>query len=491
MITKFIKDFLKYIPSIIIPGIIGFISIPVLTHFFSPQDYGNYTLILAIIGAVSMLTSWVYLSIVRYNIVYEKEGSSGYFYSNIIKLTVFSAIIIIILYLFFIYLFKNIYTYNFKTLLLVASPILFFSIIFESFKQFFRARNKPEFYSIFESANKVAAFLAGIIFVYFLKTGVVGLLYGAIVSYILIFPWAFIFSKRGTNLRDFNNSKISKRFFLEIAYYGIPLMFSNFATWVLSLSDRFIINYFFTTREVGIYSASYKIAEYTVSVIIMLVVFAGTPLLINTWEKEGVEKCRELNMKITRFFLITTFPLSVFLSIFAKNIVMMLTSKDYLEGYKIIPIIIAGVFLLGLQQRFYAGFFFYKKTNLITYSLVLAAVLNVVLNIFFVPRFGYLAAAVTTLIAYSASFVLVVVSSLKLFKWEFPFKTFIKAAFSSAAMGFAIYFINKYVKTTPVISLIYGVLISLVIYFVLLFLTKELKLRNFYFPSIFKKTKKE
>jgi O-antigen/teichoic acid export membrane protein len=490
MIGKFLKDFLKYSPSIIIPGIIGFISIPVLTHFFNPLDYGNYILAMAIIGAVSILASWVSLSVVRYNVAYEKEGRPGYFYSLIVKLTVYSAIIISSIYLLAIYLLKNNYDPDFKILLMLSAPVLFFSILFESLKQFFRARNKSAFYSFFEAANKVGAFLAGIAVIYFLKTGIKGLFYGAICIYILILPWVFYFSKQGATLKDFNNSKISKDFFSEIAHYGVPLMLSSIAAWVLSLSDRFIINYYFTAREVGIYSAGYKIAEYTVSVIIMLAVFAGTPLLISTWEKEGYEKSRDLNIKITRFFLLTTVPLSVFLSISSKNIVMMLTSKDYLESYRIIPVIVAGVFLLGLQQRFYAGFYFYKKTKFITFSLALAAALNVILNIIFVPRFGYASAAVTTLFSYLASMVMIVISSIKLFKWKFPFKTLLNTAFSSIIMGLAVYFCNKYIHIAPVISLILGILLSMPIYLSALLLMREFKISNLHLISRLKNLKK-
>jgi O-antigen/teichoic acid export membrane protein len=491
MIDKFLKDFLKYSPSIIIPGIIGFISIPVLTHFFNPLEYGNYVLVQAIIGVVTIFAGWIHFSIVRFNAIYEKEGNSGFFYAVILKLTFLSAIFITAIYLLLIYFLKDDFSVDFKYLLFAASAVLFFSILFESFKQFLRAQNKPGIYSFLESISKVTAFLIGILLIYFLKTGIIGMLYGVTAAYILIFPAIFLFSRYRNTTYDFKNSRITKKFLVETSKYGLPLMFSYFLTWVLSLSDRFIIEHYYTAKEVGIYSASYKIAEYSVSVIIMLIVFSGTPLLINTWEREGHEKSRDLNIKITRFFLLATIPLSVFISIYSKNIVSILTAKDYTEGYRIIPVIIAGVFLLGLQERFYPAFYFFKKTNFIIYSLILAAFINILLNFIFVPRFGYLAAAMNTLFAYVISMIMIVILSLKLFKWKFPFKTLLKTVISSVVMGFAAYFCNKYIPISPVLSVILGILLSILIYTGVLFLTKELKKSNFHFISGLKNLKKK
>lgn len=55
MIKDLVKDMTKYLPSKIIGGIIGFISIPIITHLFSPTDYGNYSLVLVAVGVLVLL----------------------------------------------------------------------------------------------------------------------------------------------------------------------------------------------------------------------------------------------------------------------------------------------------------------------------------------------------------------------------------------------------------------------------------------------------
>jgi O-antigen/teichoic acid export membrane protein len=66
MDEHFIKDMVKYSPAQIVPGIVGFVSIPIITRLFSPQDYGNYSLAIAAVMVLTTLLGWVPVSIIRF-----------------------------------------------------------------------------------------------------------------------------------------------------------------------------------------------------------------------------------------------------------------------------------------------------------------------------------------------------------------------------------------------------------------------------------------
>ena len=55
MIKDLVKDIVKHLPSKIVPGIVGFINVPIVTRLFSPDEFGNYSLVLA---TVSISTSY-------------------------------------------------------------------------------------------------------------------------------------------------------------------------------------------------------------------------------------------------------------------------------------------------------------------------------------------------------------------------------------------------------------------------------------------------
>ncbi len=62
----FLKDLLKYLPAQIAPGIIGFVSIPVVTRLFPPAEYGLYNLAMATVMILTTLLGWLPMSIIRY-----------------------------------------------------------------------------------------------------------------------------------------------------------------------------------------------------------------------------------------------------------------------------------------------------------------------------------------------------------------------------------------------------------------------------------------
>ena len=54
MSRTLVRDMAIYLPAQVVPAVVAFFSIPILTHFFPPADYGDYVLVL---GAVAVLTT--------------------------------------------------------------------------------------------------------------------------------------------------------------------------------------------------------------------------------------------------------------------------------------------------------------------------------------------------------------------------------------------------------------------------------------------------
>ena len=71
---------------------------------------------------------------------------------------------------------------------------------------------------------------------------------------------------------------------------AFPLVIGNLAAWILSVSDRYILEIFQGSEEVGIYSASYNISERSIMLITALFMLASGPISIHIWEKESKEK---------------------------------------------------------------------------------------------------------------------------------------------------------------------------------------------------------
>lgn len=472
MIKDLLKDMSKYLPAQIIPGVVGFISIPIVTRLFSPGDYGNYSLVLATVAILSLLVGWLSMSIIRFYPVFERDGKLDYFYGNIVKLFFISILIISVIFCGVLLTVKQLLSNQLYKLGYIGLILFVFTSLFNTLQHFLRSKRQVSWYSAFAIWKSVASIGLGLLLIVVFDFGIDGLLWGGSLSLILITP---ILWKKSISKVSLTNSKISTPLIKEVAKYSFPLVIANIAAWVLSLSDRYILQFFRDSREVGIYSVSYNISAHSIILLTTIFMLAAGPISINIWEKEGEEKSKLFLSKLTRYFLITCIPTVVGLSVLSKPIMEILTGREYFEGYKIIPFVTLGAFFLGLQQRFQAGFVLYKKTGFITFSIAASGLLNVVLNFLLIPKYGYMAAAITTLISYVFLLFLMVFISRRFFLWKFPFKSLAKITFASAIMGLVVYFIGEGLTTSIMVNLTLGISIGIVVYLLILLLLREAK----------------
>ena len=84
----------------------------------------------------------------------------------------------------------------------------------------------------------------------------------------------------------------------------------------------------------------------------------------------------------------------------APEIVTIFAPKSYQSAIWVIPPVAMSVYFMFMYTLFANFSFYFEKTTLIMIASAIAAFANVVLNSIFIPRFGYVAAAYTTLVCY-------------------------------------------------------------------------------------------
>ena len=105
------------------------------------------------------------------------------------------------------------------------------------------------------------------------------------------------------------------------------------------------------------------------------------------------------------------------IALFAVDMAYFLATKEkYHTALYIIPIIVGGYFLLGLFQLFGRYMFYHKNMLAISILTIISAVINAVLNLIFIPRYGYMAAAWTTLASYMALLIMVWITCRYIYK---------------------------------------------------------------------------
>jgi O-antigen/teichoic acid export membrane protein len=113
-----------------------------------------------------------------------------------------------------------------------------------------------------------------------------------------------------------------------------------------------------------------------------------------------------------------------------------------------------------------------RKTPIAARNMFAAAAMNILLNIIFVPKFGFIAAAVTTLITYVALLFINIKSSSKYLKWAVVPRSVINSALASLVMG-GVVFLTTHVSASAIVDCILGVIAGIAVYFGMLLLLKE------------------
>jgi O-antigen/teichoic acid export membrane protein len=179
-----------------------------------------------------------------------------------------------------------------------------------------------------------------------------------------------------------------------------PLMLSGAAISIYMKIDQVMIGNILGERQVGLYAAAVKISEiwYFIPVIICASLF---PAIVNAKQHDAEQyKKRLKNLYWLMFYLATA--LAIPISLLAKPLVRIIFGHGYLPSAGALQIHIwagIGVFLgVALSQYLVS-----ENLNIINLAITLAgAILNIILNLFFIRYWGINGAAFATLISYSS-----------------------------------------------------------------------------------------
>lgn len=186
------------------------------------------------------------------------------------------------------------------------------------------------------------------------------------------------------------------KFALVIA---LPTLLHSAAGVILNSSDRVMINSMCGPDDTALYSIAYTCGT-IISIILFSLNGAWTPWFFDKMNEQKYEEIKKSSIPYTLIFTIIVMG-SILI---APEILFVFGGSEYIEAKFVIPPVM-GAFLFQFIYTFYVNLEFFKKKNFqIAKASIIATSVNVILNFIFIPVFGYIAAAYTTL----AGFILLV-----------------------------------------------------------------------------------
>lgn len=277
------------------------------------------------------------------------------------------------------------------------------------------------------------------------------------------------------------NFKVLKPYFS----YCLPLVVPQIMAWVITLSDRYFISYFWSTTEVGIYTAAYSLSQLIISVN-SVVWFVFHPVMMRLWNNGRYGEVTTYFARGLKLSFLFAIPIAFGLAMLGRPVLTLLSTAEIgQESWRVIPF----VSLAHLTYIVYGWganiFMFQLRTKLSAYAITIAAVVNIVGNFFLIPQYGIMGAAISTVIAY----VIMAAISMGIARRSFTFPVnpffILKSLLAAAVMSTFLWFFNP----TEIWEVILGIFAGAAIYFVMLFLTRGFNKEEIEFAKSFIPTK--
>jgi len=413
------KNSIVYIVGNILSRLTGLILIPIYTRIFSPEDYGILdiviisTMVITTLGTMGLDTALG----VFYFQTKSEEKRKVITFSNF----VFLMSVIILMCGTAIFFSRQIATIIFGNAeyaryLAIAITTIPFTTITLFCANIFKRRFKPTKYFQIVLGNSILGALTSIYLVVFQKMGLMGVLYGTLIS-AMFFSVISLYLNRKSFGQTLSLEKIKKM--LKI---GLPLAPSGLAIWIMDSSGRYFLANMKTMEDVGLYSVGLKFASLFLLVVVSFRL-AYDPFRLSVSKSNHA---KSIYLKALTYYLFVTFFIAVVFSIFSKEIIGIFVPSEYINSYKVVGPLVISFIIYGLYPIVGIGLVLKEKTKYIAYAFIIGAAVSILLNLLLIPALGTLGAALSVMLTYFSAVCLIYFWNQKYYYIDFEIKKNLK-----------------------------------------------------------------
>jgi O-antigen/teichoic acid export membrane protein len=475
MQRRITKDLLTYLPAKALPALAAFITVPIYTHLFSPDEFGYYALAIAASEFLLLGTTTGFgQGAVRFYSAYQlRSGLSSYFsvlFSSVGLITLVavaaSACILVI--------FQSQISPNLYPLLWAALALYLVSACNATLMDVLRGQEKSRWYSVIWISQVYIGIMIGLVLVLVFGMDISGLIWGQTLGLLLVIAPLYWFTTQSASVHPVH---INRSDLKQLWAFSLPFTIGNLAFWSLSLADRYIVEMFRGSYEVGLYSVAAKISSRSIQLLVGLFFLVPAPIISRLWEERGRQATEEALTAFTRMFCLMVIPAVSGLSVVAIPLLRLLADKAYFAGYPAIWLTAFAAMGLGLSDLGSSGCLVTNRTSLIARNQCVAAGAGLVLNLILVPKLGFMGAALSAALAFFLLASLQAISSARFLTWRWPLQSLWRVLVASAAMSISVLILLAYLPSNTTIwqavSLLISVTVGALIYGSILWILGE------------------
>ncbi len=389
------KDVVIYFLGKIIPALVNLLIIILGVRFLGEEQYGRYSLIFYGTVLVSNICfTWIQQSMIRFLSFYKEKPSLVL--SRFLLLTLFSVFTGAGLMFFVCLLYFKLSLHEILIVVFYTSMYIFFLFRLALYQAFMR----PLKYASYEGAYNILLLLFLLGFIYLI----------ALKSYLILFismgsalflteVFHFLFLPDGKYKLDLLHLRWSKRFSKKIMDYGFTLTVWIAISTIMMMADRYIIKEFDNYSAVGIYSAMKDLITKISTFAILPIFLAYNAKINDAWNSGNKTKANTLIREALKIeflvFLMVSLIFFLFRDFLFTHILHLRSDGLFFSSV----FLILSSFLWQAAMIIHKPFELLLKQKTMVILILISLFANISLNLIFVPRYGFQAAAVSSLVS--------------------------------------------------------------------------------------------
>ena len=424
---------------------ITFLLLPLYTALLTTEEYGTVDLITTLVQLfIPIVSLMIDQGVFRYLLSSENENTKKEVISNAFFLLLGLNFVFIIIYL----LLLPLITVKYKIWILLILVITAFSNLF---LQISRGLKKTFDYALGSFICSLITITLNVLCIAFIKMSAVGMLLATFIGNVVC--CIYLFFKLEIN-KYLSLSSVNKKTLLNELKYSIPLIPNQLSLWVMNSSDRLIVSFILGTAANGILAVSHKFPA------IFMTFFNIFQL---AWHETGTvhffDKDRD------DFFSKTIEEIMLLFSTLCMCIIIVLpivfnlfVNSSYNEAYYNIPIYLIASLLNVMAGLLGVVYVATKKTFEIAKTTIIAALINIIVNIILIKYIGLYAASISTFMGYFITMIYRIIDTKKYLNIKYSLYKYVKIIVG-ILFSTIIYYINN--KLISIITLPFFICIAL------------------------------
>lgn len=464
-----LRRILIYLPGSVVPAVLALVTSMVFTRVFTTAEFGMFSLTAVVVGAPLKVisTTWLVQSVGKFLPPVVEDEDRRRVLDAVTLATVLIVGIQVLVGSIGYAVGRALLPEQWHEFLLPAVLFVLATSLFDVTTTVFSAEARAGEYTASKLADSVLTLGLRLVLV----SGLVGMdvtlmLWSVVISNGVLVPimWRQIGLASPLRAAAFARSPEVTRLARTFVGFGLPMTAWLLSSILLDVGDRWVIKLLLGSDDVGVYDASYRLIAGVAALMVVPVTITVHPYVMSLSgsDADAGRTGRVIGTVVDNLSVLAMVSVGLTF-VLRHDLALVLLGPEFREGSKIMPVVLAGVFLFNIGTFAHKPFEILGRTRTMVLVAFGCAAINLALCFALVPALGYAGAAWATLASYLVYTVAVGALGRRLIPWHLDARRLLREAVLVVSAFGAIEVIRWLTHPPYVADLIGTALASLVV----------------------------